>query len=729
MGRLYETYGNPFELRITSIMNPTFTSLQNILLPGNAINNTLTTDPHNPWFVLFLVLGILTAMLQVPSYLRRAHIGEAANFLELYAVMRMAKQAGNFAFGPSGIFTKLAGAASRTFGSDKNLITNDSLPTGSAGNIMGFFNQGAGRPTGAEPPVQGRAGQQLAVPALAGAGVGTTTSVGAVTNPLAMGAIGALAAAGPVGRRLTVGAPTSSEAVPSKEKDPFEEIVQGRHDNPHDVIANFRQNKIRTGAVDLRYNSRPGNQMRFDEQGNIQQILRDPALENKPVAEKAVVTGFQEAEAAFATVQRDASGREDPRAAKAVSDTLKDKSLSPFSLFGLNGGGINAPLHYRLSSWLAGNRTPEHFRALEESRLERAKTAVRVSGAHDYWHGRPGNYYTKYLNDKFGPITQEDRDRVAYAATNPDAASSGFNDARWQTIGNLARSGINIDGETIGAGSMLAVNAMRQGEFKEAVPAVAKLIRDTAIAEGLVGRPGHEHEEGAVGRVMQESVASGLDPKSREYKQRLSTLKMAAHEGVRMRLAGQQVRAAQAIHKVAGLHNVTPGMVDAVVAAKDIGEKPENYENAVQSIASVGKVVNFGSTDQPLFGDKAAVHPAGTYTIEMVPYAMGQQTGSVANTNLGELGTVRVPVHIYSDEVSSLASIARGADLHTDQIVAVAPHVVRTYAVRKSNQPNPDQPKTIDQIAQMITQADIHACQEQLERTGSQSPIFRPLNT
>jgi len=66
----------------------------------------VSQNPRNPWFVLFLELGILQAMIQTPGYLSRGKISEAGEFLELFALWKIGKSAANQLFGADGYASK-----------------------------------------------------------------------------------------------------------------------------------------------------------------------------------------------------------------------------------------------------------------------------------------------------------------------------------------------------------------------------------------------------------------------------------------------------------------------------------------------------------------------------------------------------------------------------------------------------------------------------------------------
>ncbi len=89
---------------------------------GADVNGHLNVsqNPQNPWFVLFLELGILQAMIQTPGYLSRGKISEAGEFLEIFALWKIGKSAANMMFGADGYGSRMFRYAKRN-----NPLTKD----------------------------------------------------------------------------------------------------------------------------------------------------------------------------------------------------------------------------------------------------------------------------------------------------------------------------------------------------------------------------------------------------------------------------------------------------------------------------------------------------------------------------------------------------------------------------------------------------------------------------
>jgi len=110
---------------------------------ANVDGRMITQNTQNPWFILFLELGFLQAMIQTPGYLSRGKISEAGEFLELYALFRFGKGligggAANYLLGPDGKISKafrhIKRGIGRALGSDNTSMTlggESALPTGS----------------------------------------------------------------------------------------------------------------------------------------------------------------------------------------------------------------------------------------------------------------------------------------------------------------------------------------------------------------------------------------------------------------------------------------------------------------------------------------------------------------------------------------------------------------------------------------------------------------------
>lgn len=97
--------------------------------------STISTNTQNPWFILFLELGILQAMIQTPGYLSRGKISEAGEFLEIFALWKIGKRMAGGLFGATGLVSKAFRFAKRNnpFGKNEGTMSLGGagvLPTG-----------------------------------------------------------------------------------------------------------------------------------------------------------------------------------------------------------------------------------------------------------------------------------------------------------------------------------------------------------------------------------------------------------------------------------------------------------------------------------------------------------------------------------------------------------------------------------------------------------------------
>ncbi len=396
----------------------------------SSVGTTISASTTNPWFILFLELGILQAMIQTPGYLSRGKISEAGEFLEIWALWRMGSKAGGFLFGADGKVSKMFRYAKRNLSGKDNASMSlggaDVLPTG--GKQLASLNEanqrgaavGAGLARGGAPMVAFGGARGPVAASIARAHAAAMASMAGGTsggvNPGAAGGTGgsggsgnmlmggAMAAGlggiipdtstyrgtGGTGRNALAqfstslggsyaadnnvsqdGAPlvqrSASLAAPGS--NPWHDI-RNRRSGASDYLTQYNLKSIRPGNVNLEENKKHPNEnaIDFDDSGTIRKIKHRAGA-------GAAEIGMLSTVAALASLPyNDGKGHTDARASSATNNAVKD------------AGKWDAPLGRRMS-WGLSRNVPEYVKNLEKDRLEREKTKARITGAMAYVRG------------------------------------------------------------------------------------------------------------------------------------------------------------------------------------------------------------------------------------------------------------------------------------------------------------------------------------------------------
>jgi hypothetical protein len=433
------------------------------MLGQDIINNFLTTNTSNPWFVLLVVLGILHVMAQVPGYLARAHISPVSGVIDLY----VAKRGVALIAGAAGMATT---AAKHLGGAIKKNLTGGEDPHKSNVNTSGLITGDGSAYSGYNLAGKTAAG----VPTSA---TGTTpTSLRTATTSTGTGTGAATSLAG-TGTTTTPPLRTANNQIPA-----FASLY-GKNPTVHDAAANMMK-KIRSGQVAFGVAAKGGDAITRDPNGNTRKIEH-----GKNTSAQGVGALLQFA--ALSDVQKDAKGREDPAAEKATLDSVNaaGKLKSPF----LDSSG----------------KLPPNMKDAEKQRLEGEKAAQRDIGTKAYMQGKKGNDYTGYLNKTYGAYTQEAANWGAYLMANHDATSSGWNAAKAKSADTLDKLGIPNEGHNSAVASHPTVGAMKMGEQATAIPAVSKLVSAKLASMNL---PSSAKDSGLIQKAAADGVLSRLTP-------------------------------------------------------------------------------------------------------------------------------------------------------------------------------------------------------------------------
>jgi hypothetical protein len=579
---------------------------------------TVTQNPQNPWFVLFLELGILQAMIQTPGYLSRGKISEAGEFLEIYGLWKLGKGAGNMLFGPDGYASKAFRYAKR---SPYNPLRSDNakmslggegaftLASGVEGSkkqlksLNDYKNRGAEKAAGFVPGAfagvtmaglgrSAAAGQSPVAAALARSqasanaamGMGGSHNLGGLPSSDVPGSSGyesspaleAIRAASrsslsqfgtSVGGSYRDGPNVTADGAPLVQKTSLAQLGTGKNNPWHDMRGRrtsaldcgtmFNLNKVRTGSVDLKESKNNENVIHFDDAGDIKKLEHRKAASPEEIGMLNTVAGL-------ATIPySDGKGRPDARAVSATNNSVK------------NAGKWDAPLGRRISYALANGRVPEYVRNLEKDRLEREKVKARIVGSMAYANGEKGNAYTEFLEWKFGgKMDDGTRAMIGYTSTNTDAGLSGFN-LNWEHgITRLGRMGLDINPATMGIASHEGIIAMKPSEQPQAIPAALQLMN--AHLEHI-----------------------GITPSSKEWN---GPLHFAAADGVLRGMTSQHMRAAHAISNIAGIQAVTPQYVNKILGKhtqSGQGQMAHAYERVVlEDLGRIQPPLNTGRSSR-----------------------------------------------------------------------------------------------------------------------------------
>ncbi len=682
----------------------------------NIVNNFLTTNTSNPWFVLLVVMGILQCMAQVPSYLSRAKISPVSDVIDMYMAKKafwgLAKMVG----GGDGVLNKMGGALKRNLLGDPNTksVSTSGLITGDGKTLASFNNAGknamsgrgapstlsttginpaggpGGSPGGAPSHPAGPAGAFGRPTNLAGAGTPppTRTGTGAPGTGAGSGAPGTGAGRGAPGTgagsnlagtgtgsgasgagRGVSGSGAGSGAAGAAAGRGMMAAATGTGTNAAPTndgkIDSFKKLYGRTNTV----NDANVAMMKKMNSGEVafgvaakggHSIQRDNqgrirAVKHRHGAserEGAALVQF----AALADVQTDSHGREDPLAEKAVLDSVKGAHK------------FDPPIAHRASTWLSGGRTSQAFQDKEKHRLERAKSDQRDIGAMAYMKGQRGNAYTGYLRQKYGAYDQQTADWNAYNISNHDALMGGWNTAKSKGIETLVKLGEHVDADNIAVASHPAVRAMKMGEQSTAIPAVTTLV-NTKLAQMGLPTPAEAKAQG---------LSHGL-------------IEIAARDGIVARLTPQQVHAAHAIAQVTGGsvqgHQLLE-MTDAVVNST-VGTRPADYEATVTNMVNLEQSARTAQNGRIFFnnvvsgGGSSSSSSSGTITV----------TGGGSSGGGGSGGGGGAPTVDYAS-IGQLSKYVQAAGFRPHEMEHVTAPLVESFGEFQDVHPQAFQPNS-----------------------------------
>ncbi len=587
---------------------------------------TITQNTQNPWFVLFLELGILQAMIQTPGYLSRGKISEAGEFLEIYGLYKLGKSAANQLFGADGYVSKAYRYAKRspynplTRGKDNasmSLGGADSLPT--AGKQLSSLNEVK---QAAAATVAGRGFIPAAIGGAAMARLGSSSTTGLGSPVLAglgnptLGKTGRSAVPGqdPVAAWLaqsraatTAGAPTNVNLPGGPGMPEEEQLSSSSGSTVGNILSSANKNAlgqfgssvgvtnrgdshlnpngiplVQKTSIGLMSNPNPWHDTRTRRMNAVDYLAAFNLNSVRPgkvelIESKNDQNAIDFDDAGNMRKIRHAKGADPSQIGMQVviaalaSEPYSDgkghtdaRAVTATNNAVKDAGKWDAPLGRRISWALSNGRVPKYVQNIENDRLEKEKAKARIEGARAYVKGESGNAYTGFLEWKLdGKMDDNMRGMLAYTSANTDATLGGFN-LNWASgIQRLGRMGMDINPVTMGIASHEGVMAMKPSEQPQAIPAALQLVNSYLGEMGVY--PGAKDAEG------KDIWNAG-------------NIHWAAADGVLRQMSPQHFRAARAIADVQGMHEVNPYNVNQVMLRhreSGQGEMAHAYERVV----------------------------------------------------------------------------------------------------------------------------------------------------
>ncbi len=155
------------------------------------------------------------------------------------------------------------------------------------------------------------------------------------------------------------------------------------------------------------------------------------------------------------------------------------------------------------ANWLSNTGSSWNKTALAKQRFQHAMFEAAVQGSQAYVSRQKGNAYTDYLRDNFGDWTDEKDAMAVHLISNPQSTESPWNRNIGPATEALVGSGLPIGADTRGAAQNPAIQSMHPSRRKQAIVATLAYTYQSA-------RQSHGHEHDSVFSLAHGELAKSL---------------------------------------------------------------------------------------------------------------------------------------------------------------------------------------------------------------------------
>ncbi len=408
----------------------------------------VVVSDYNPWGKILLAIGVLQLMIQVPSFLGRAQISPASDFVSGGSIFK------TLSTGIAGMKNAAETVAGRFALDRSNALdpsTLSSVPLGGAANAAAAAaaNGGQSLKTSLNQPG-----------ATTGIGQNSCPPVNPASSAAQAGTNGAQAAAGKAAANAQQGPPLRNAQLAGAAGAPGAGAAAGgaagAAGGPSPFLNQPGHTSMTPGAriksnIDKfldKMNGDSGFGMRFNQASTSVLGTLDNGIEGVNIAKNA--SPLKAVQSIFAAAFSDNITEKDGRAKEAAMN----------SAFASGAHKPAGALDKMAANWLDCTNKAWVTTPRGQQQLNKAAFAEAVLGSNAYVSGQVGNGYTQYLRERYGDWGAAQNASALHSYLNPDAVDSPWNRSVGPATKQLVAAGMPINAATSGAMQHPVVQAM-----------------------------------------------------------------------------------------------------------------------------------------------------------------------------------------------------------------------------------------------------------------------------